>query len=37
MFRKDLFIDYRRHPKITEAGIHPCDLNQLPLVLGSAT
>lgn len=26
---KDLFIDY--HLLITEAGIHPCDLNQFPL------
>lgn len=33
-FWKDLFIDYHHHPMITEAGIHPCDLNQFPLVFG---
>lgn len=36
-FQKDLFIDYHHHSMITEVGFHPCDLNQFPLVWGSAT
>lgn len=36
-FWKVLFIDYHHHTMIREAGIHPCDLSQFLLALGSAT